>query len=99
VGVKEKFLMEDFFIRIDAGGLVINTVFSCLTDTRRNNGECAMKRNDYYNEQHKKNLKTFWELAKRISKGFLKIMDIRIDEPEFGHQRVVIFLHDEEQNG
>lgn len=55
-----------------------------------------MKRNDYYDSLHEKNLKAFWNLAKMISKGILKIMDIRIEEPEFGHQRVVIFLHEDE---
>jgi hypothetical protein len=54
-------------------------------------------RTDYYDRTHKKNLPSFIELGRRISKGILKIIDIRIDEPQFGHRRVVIMLHDAEE--
>lgn len=59
-----------------------------------------MKRNDYYDKLHKKNLPAFKELIRRIiNSRILKIIDIRIDKPDFGHQRVTIFLHSEEENG
>lgn len=55
-----------------------------------------MKKVDYYEQLHKKNLKSFTEISKKIVKGIFKIIDIRIDEPDFGHRRIVIFLHEED---
>lgn len=53
-------------------------------------------RESYYDDLHNKNLPVFKELSKKLLKGLLKIIDIRIDEPEFGHRRVIIFFHEEE---
>jgi hypothetical protein len=53
-----------------------------------------MKRDEWHDREHQKNLRTFKELALRIVKGALKIMSITIDKPQFGHTRVVIFFHD-----
>lgn len=54
-------------------------------------------RDDFYERQHKKNIKTFKELVSRITRGFFKIISIQIDEPQFGHRRVVILIHDAEE--
>lgn len=56
-----------------------------------------MKRDDFYEKMHKQNIGAFVELGKRIAKGLLKIVSIQIDEPDFGHQRVVILLHEKEE--
>lgn len=48
----------------------------------------------YYEELHQKNFPIFKELAGKMMKGILKIVDIRVDEPEFGHRRVIIYFHD-----
>lgn len=55
-----------------------------------------MKREDYYDQQHKKQLPTFKELSKKILSRVLKLIDIRVDQEQFGHIRVTIFLHEEE---
>lgn len=55
-----------------------------------------MKRSDFYEDLHKKNLKAFENLVFMITKGVLRIVDIRIERPEFGNQIVVISLHEEE---
>lgn len=55
-------------------------------------------RDEFYEKQHQKNLKAFIELGKRISKGLLKIISIQVDEPQFGHQRIIIMVHGEEEN-
>lgn len=54
-------------------------------------------RNDFYERQHRKNIKAFVELGKRIAQGLFKIVSIQIDNPDFGHRRVIIFLHEEEE--
>jgi hypothetical protein len=56
-----------------------------------------MKRDEWADREHKKNLETFKQLAIRIGRGLLKIMSIQIDEPQFGHIRVVIFVKDTEE--
>lgn len=52
---------------------------------------------DFYERQHEKNIKAFKELASRITRGILKIISIQIDEPQFGHRRVIILIHDDEE--
>jgi hypothetical protein len=59
--------------------------------------EEIMKRDDYYEGLHKKHLPALKELLARMVKGVLKIIDIRIDEPQFGHRRVTIYFHDTEE--
>jgi hypothetical protein len=59
-----------------------------------NTQEEIMKRDEWHDREHQRNLRTFKELALRIVKGALKIMSITIDKPQFGHTRVVIFFHD-----
>lgn len=56
-----------------------------------------MKRDEYYEQLHKKNLPTLAELVKRMKEGILKIVSITIDEPRFGHTRVTIFFRNEEK--
>lgn len=56
-----------------------------------------MKREDYYERLHEKHLPALKELMGRMVKGFLKIIDIRIDEPQFGSRRVIIYFHDTEE--
>lgn len=53
-----------------------------------------MKRDDFYSELHKKNSGSFWELVKRISKGFLQIVYFSVEEDERGHKRVTILIHE-----
>lgn len=54
-------------------------------------------RDEFYEKQHQKNLKAFIELGKRISKGLFKIVSIQIEEPQFGHRRIIIMIHDVEE--
>jgi hypothetical protein len=73
---------------------------TCQSETKRNGENMHTKsgtRFDYYNRMHEKHLPSFKNLSMRIIKGLLKIVDIRIDEPQFGHTRVTIFLHDTEE--
>ena len=56
-----------------------------------------MKRDKFYENLHRKNIRTFTELAKLIVRGLLQIVSISVDEPQFGHRRVVILLHDVEE--
>jgi hypothetical protein len=55
-----------------------------------------MKRDEWTDRQHKKNLEAFKQLAIRIGRGLLKIMSIPIDEPQFGRIRVTIYIKDTE---
>ena len=48
----------------------------------------------YYQDEHEKNLPAFKTMVQKIIGGIWKIVSIRIDEPQFGHRRVVIFFHD-----
>lgn len=57
-----------------------------------------MKRDEWTQKQHKRNLGVFKELAIRIGKGLLRIASITIDEPEFGHTRIVIFVEEREHD-
>lgn len=56
-----------------------------------------MTRDKWQEKQHQKNLGIFKELAIRIGRGLLKIASITIDEPEFGHTRIVIFVQEGEK--
>lgn len=59
--------------------------------------ETSSVRDDVYERWHKKNLKVFLEMSKKIKWGLWKIISIQVDEPEFGHRRVVIMIHDERE--
>lgn len=49
----------------------------------------------YYDDLHQKNLPAFKKLVQKMLKGVLKIISIQVDEPEFGHRRVIIFFHED----
>jgi hypothetical protein len=70
---------------------------SPLREETENTQEEIMKREDYYDNLHRKHLPAFKELIGRMVKGVLKIIDIRIDAPQFGSTRVIIYFHDTEE--
>lgn len=48
----------------------------------------------YYQDEHEKNLPTFKTVVRNMINGKWKIINIHIEEPQFGHRRVMIFFHD-----
>lgn len=78
----------------------MNEEFTCPIDTRKRSGDYNMakgNRDDFYQQQHLRNIKAFKELVNKVTRGFFKIISIQIDEPQFGHRRVVILIHDDEE--
>lgn len=51
-----------------------------------------MKINNHYDKTHKKELPSFKKIVDLVMKGRFWLLSVRIDEEEFGAQRIVIFI-------
>lgn len=97
MAVEKTFQMVVFGRQNCVESMCLPEEYTCLVDLKRKEGNMETSvRDDIYKRWHEKNLGTFLELARRIKRGMFQIISIQIDEPEFGHRRVIIMIHDKE---